>query len=321
MSSLDTPSLTIHMKRFSPADGAVRGKPVLLIPGYGMNSFILSYHPDGASLVSSLVARGLEVWTMDWKRKRRAKFDLGVIAREGVTAAVKHVLAETRADAHAIDLIGCSLGTTLLFSFLAHLPVEGPDALPIGSLVTLAGVVTWNSVHPLVRVLFASKRVIGAIPMRGTRALARAALPALATGAPGLLSLYVHAQTSNLSQPDLLVQTVEDPDSDLNREIAGWIRSRELMIGEVNVSSHLKSVTHPLLCVLGRQDGVVPATTARLVYEHVGSTDKTLLEVGDENYPVAHADLFIGRDAEARVFRPVGDFLLARGTRPGVSSS
>lgn len=316
--SIDTPSLTIHMRRFAPPESASpRGKPVLLIPGYGMNSFILSYHPDGASLVSSLVARGLEVWTMDWKRKRRAPFDLRVIATEGVAAAVKHVIENTAADKSAVDLVGCSLGTTLLFSFLAHQADEA-QPLPIGSIVTLAGVVTWGLVHPLVRVLFASKRVIGAIPMRGTRALARAALPALASGAPGLLSLYVHAQTSNLGQADLLVQTVEDPDSDLNRQIAGWIKNRELVLGSVNVSAHLKSVEYPLLCVLGRQDGVVPAGTARLVYEHVGSRDKTLLEVGDESYPVAHADLFIGRDSEARVFRPVADFLLAR---PGVSSS
>ena len=316
--SLDTPSLTVHMRRFAPPDSSPpRGKPVLLIPGYGMNSFILSYHPDGASLVSSLVARGLEVWTMDWKRKKPAPFDLGVIATEGVAAAVSHILENTAADKTAVDVIGCSLGTTLLFSFLAH---QGDETkpLPVGSLVTLGGVVTWGLVHPIVRVLFASKRVIGAIPMRGTRALARAALPALARGAPGLLSLYVHTKTSNLGQPDLLVQTVEDPDSDLNRQIAGWIKNRELVLGEVNVSAYMKSVQSPLLCILGRQDGVVPAATARLVYEHIGSHDKTLLEVGDESYPVAHADLFIGRDAEARVFRPVADFLLAR---PGVSSS
>ena len=309
--SLDTPSLTIHMRRFTP-EGSPRGKPVLLIPGYGMNSFILSYHPDGASLASSLVSRGLEVWTMDWKRKKGAPFDLGLIAREGVAAAVDHVLANTLANNTSIDLIGCSLGTTLLFSYLAQQSDESAQAR-IGSLVTLAGVVTWGTVHPLVRVMFASKRVIGAIPMRGTRALARAALPALASGAPGLLSLYVHAQTSNLSQPDLLVQTVEDPDSDLNREIAGWIKNRELVLATgSNVSAHMRTVASPLLCVLGRQDGVVQPGTARLVYEHVASQDKTLLEVGDETYPVAHADLFIGRDAEARVFRPVADFLLAR---------
>src|SRR5215217_590996 len=48
------------------ADRLVRGRsPVLIVPGYGMNSFIFSYHPRGPSLEAYLVEAGHEVWRAD----------------------------------------------------------------------------------------------------------------------------------------------------------------------------------------------------------------------------------------------------------------
>src|SRR5688572_25539339 len=39
--------------------------PVVIVPGYGMNSFIFSYHPRGLSLEAWLVREGFEVWRAD----------------------------------------------------------------------------------------------------------------------------------------------------------------------------------------------------------------------------------------------------------------
>ena len=40
-----------------------KGRPVLIVPGYGMNSFIFSFHPNGPSMVECLAARGLGLGT------------------------------------------------------------------------------------------------------------------------------------------------------------------------------------------------------------------------------------------------------------------
>ncbi len=58
--------------------------------------------------------------------------------------------------------------------------------------------------------------------------------------------------------------------------------------------------------------GIVPAETARFVLDHVGATDKQVLEVGTEATRLAHADMFISDHADSMVFGPIRDWILAR---------
>jgi alpha-beta hydrolase superfamily lysophospholipase len=148
--------------------------------------------------------------------------------------------------------------------------------------------------------------------MRGTRKLARAALPVIARVAPGMLSFYLNVESTDVSDADELVKTVEDPNPVMNRQIATWLVKRELTVRGVNVSRELPRMTLPFLCVIGLQDGIVPPATSRAIYEAIGSTDKEVLEVGTEAAPIAHADLFLARDAQALVFEPVARWLRAR---------
>jgi alpha-beta hydrolase superfamily lysophospholipase len=147
--------------------------------------------------------------------------------------------------------------------------------------------------------------------MRGTRRLARAALPVVTRVAPRLLSFYLNLESTDTSSPDGMVQTVEDPNPVMNREIARWLVKRELTVRGVNVSRELPRLKLPFLCVIGLQDGVVPPETSRAIYEAIGSTDKALVEVGDDATPMAHADLFLARRAQELVFEPIADWLLA----------
>ncbi|MBI3542965.1 MAG: hypothetical protein HY075_06810, partial [Deltaproteobacteria bacterium] len=106
-----------------------------------------------------------------------------------------------------------------------------------------------------------------------------------------------------------LVRTVENPNRHINREIAQWIRDRDLVIRGENVTEALAAVTNPLLCVLAKGDGIVPRATAAFAYGQVASSCKRLLEVGDDEIRLAHADLFISNEAHARVFAPIADWL------------
>lgn len=289
-------------------------RPVLLVPGYGMNSFVLGFHPTGRSLEASLAERGLEVWSVDLRGQGKSTrghvvdFTLGDLAVDDLGAALAFVAKETRTAATTVDLIGCSLGATLAF---AHLVLVAGASARVGCVVSLGGLVTWHRMHPLLRVAFASPWVAGNLRIAGTRQAARLALPTLARVAPGLLSLYINGRSTDLSRARELTNTVEDPVPSLNREIAEWVGRRELVVRGVNISLGLRAVQNPVLVVVGRQDGVVPEETARAVYDEVGAARRELLLVGTAEWPIAHADLFVANHAEARIFSPIADFLTA----------
>src|SRR5687768_8488912 len=90
-----------------------RLRPILIIPGYCMNTFILAYHPRGASLVEYLCSQGFEVFTANLRGQgdseraphgsRRIGFrELGLV---DLPAAIEHTLSQTEQD--RLHLIGC----------------------------------------------------------------------------------------------------------------------------------------------------------------------------------------------------------------------
>lgn len=303
----------LAMTRTPPAAGTTPAKrPVLIVPGYGMNSFIFGYHPGGPSLVECLAARGLEVWTVDLRGQGRSirakgtnKYGLAELAIDDLGAAIAHVVANSPLRAKTIDLIGCSLGTALAFAHVASVPTA-----PVHAIVSMAGLVTWKGAHPLVRVAFSSPRLVGLMRMRNTRQLVRFALPVVTKVAPSLLSVYVNHRSTDLSGYAKLVQTVEDPHPIINREIAQWIQRGDLVLRGVNVSQKLASLEHPFFCVVANDDGIVLPVTSRHTYDAIGSKVKRLLEVGDADQRIAHADLFLCHGAQERIFTPIADFLL-----------
>jgi pimeloyl-ACP methyl ester carboxylesterase len=312
----------LALRRVAPwGDAHARGarrRPVLIVPGYGMNSFIFGFHPHGLSLEAYLASEGLEVWSVDLRAQGKARktpgiardhdrYGLAELAIDDVGAAIDHVLARTATGAAELDLIGCSLGASLAFAHLACVP----DAR-VHTVVSMGGLVTWTDVPPLVRALFYSRRVAGSLRLKGTRTLAGFALPALGRWAPGLLSMYLHTQSTDITFASTMIQTVEDPNPHVNREIADWIARRDLVVRDVNVSRALAGMRYPFLCVVANQDGIVPPRTAGAPYDEIGSTDKVLLKVGDASHPIAHADLFVSTGAQEQIFAKIAAFLLAR---------
>jgi pimeloyl-ACP methyl ester carboxylesterase len=284
--------------------------PVLLVPGYGMNASIFGYHPSGESLCGVLVRHGHDVWTCDLRGQGEARtlapeardFGIAELALDDLPQAIDLVRSET--GSQTVSLIGCSLGAALVFSFIAH---HGDSK--VHAVATMAGLVTWRAVHPLIRTAFLSSRIVSRIPMRGVRELAGFALPALAYWAKPVLSAYLNPATTDLRDRTRLIETVEDPSFGLNREIARWLRKKDLIVRGVNVSQSLAVYTKPLCSLVALQDQIVPPETARHIFRSVGSKTKALIEVGTRDMPVAHADLFLGRGMQAQAFTPLAEFL------------
>lgn len=290
-------------------------RPLLVVPGYGMNSYIFGFHPKGPSLVETLAARGLEVWTIDFRGQGRSirgrgtnRYGLAELAVDDLGVAIAHVLANTATKHHGpakLDLVGCSLGTALSFAHVACVP----DA-PVYAIVSMAGLVTWRAAHPVVRLAFGSPRLASLMRMKNTRRLVRVGLPVVAKVAPSLLSIYLNTTSTDVSQAARMAQTVEDPHPVINREISEWMRRGDLIVRGVNVSRKLPELTHPFLCVVAAHDGIVLPETSRHTYDVIGSTTKKLLMVGDDDQPIAHADLFVCTGAQERVFAPIADFVM-----------
>ncbi|MBI5545209.1 MAG: alpha/beta fold hydrolase [Deltaproteobacteria bacterium] len=300
-------SQTWHPEQLRPAL-----RPVVIVPGYGMNSFIYSYHPTGVSLEGYLAEAGLEVWRADLRAQGRSMstgggddYALEDLALTDLGAALAAVLERTRTQTDRVDALGGSLGGTLV---LAHACLRPDNRL--ATLVCMGSPVRWEKVHPLVKLAFASPFLAGLVRLRGTRRIAEVALPFLARRTPWLLSVYMNPEITDVSAAREMVRTVEDPNRHVNRQIARWIRDRDLILEGINVSDGLARVTNPLLCVLALGDGIVPPATAAWPFHHVGSVAKRLVEVGSRTVAMAHADMFVSDQAHERVFQPIRDWLL-----------
>jgi pimeloyl-ACP methyl ester carboxylesterase len=286
---------------------------VLIVPGYGMNSFIFGFHPRGTSMERGLAEQGLEVWSVNMRRQGQSRPSRGsppppslrAFADVDLNALIDGVLARTRSTARSADLIGCSLGGSIAYAHLALRPDHR-----VGSVVAVGSPLRWEQIPTIFRVAFFSPGLVGHVRLAGTQPMARAVFPLLRF-APKAVSLYMNPANVDLSAASELTRTVDDPHPAVNADIARWFRSRDLIVRGVNVSDALGDVSVPLLVVAANRDGIVPDSAALSVVDRWGSSDVDVLRVGDEAEWYAHADLFIGNRAPELVFDPIAEWLRA----------
>lgn len=299
----------LRLKRtISPLHFDSTTSPLLIVPGYGMNSFIFGYHPQGTSMERCLAEGGYEVWSLDLRamgharplRRRPGTVTLRAYADVDIPAAVRRVADRTSTRGGGVVAIGCSLGGTILYGHLAL----RPQAHGIARVITMGAPLRWIEIHPLLRLLFGSPRIAGALRLSGTRRFARLVAPVLKR-TPSLLSMYMNSASIDMDHLPEMTRTVEDPKPHVNREISLWLRRGDLTFGDVNITEALARVDLPLLVVLSNRDGIVPESTALSVLDAWGGRDVEVLEVGDEEGWYAHANLFVADDAPERVFEPI----------------
>lgn len=297
----------LHLEQAWSSELRPNANPVVIIPGYGMNAFIFSFHPRGTTLQRSLVEAGFEVWSLNLRRQGRSRPannrsapgpSLAGYAAVDLTACIDSIVDRTRTAESTVHLLGCSLGGTIAYAHMAL--TENPK---VASVASVGSPLRWESAHPLLRAAFYSPRLIGKLKMKGTRRIARLALP-LISRTPKLLSPYMNAANVDIAAAGELVKTIEDPDSALNEEIARWVNRKDLILNGINVTDVLSGVEIPLLLVLANRDGIVPTDAADSARGAWGGRVDTL-NVGDERQWYSHADLFVGNDAPKHVFDPL----------------
>lgn len=303
----------LELKQCHPPKRVLKKRrPLCIIPGYGMNSFIFGYHPSGLSMESYFTREGFEVWSVNLRGQGGAKAldgesryglrDLGIT---DLSKAVQFIADNSRSEAGQVDLIGCSLGGTLSYIYTALVKKN-----LTGSIVGMGAPLRWEKVHPLLKMVFASPKLLGKIPIFGVRELLSKIYPQLLKSP--LVKIYLHPEMVDLADPERFLETIENPNRAINEEIARWMKTKDLTIAGKNLTEAFRKVKNPLLCVLANSDGVVPPLTALSSLEIAGSKVKDTLVVGTDDFHFSHADLFVSRHSHDMVFNPVAKWLKAQ---------
>ena len=292
--------------------GKPPGKPVIFVPGFGMNAFIFRFHPRGTSFMEHLLDAGLDPWSVDLRGQTTSKarplaspsISLADLAFVDLPAAFDEVARLTGYErAHAI---GCSLGGTLLYGYGGSVPDHRIDKL-----VTMGTPLRWTNPSLLVQAVARLMPMFGSIPVRGSRQMARLVLPVAAQLFPSVLSVYLNPKLTHTGEAvDQLVRTVEDPHPRVNRQLGRWILAKDLKLGSVDVTEALRSFTRPLFVVCGNADRIAPAETCLAAVGITGGPVDSLV-VGSEREQFAHADLFIADVCPDRVYTPICRWLQA----------
>src|SRR5690606_23502687 len=111
-----------------------------------------------------------------------------------------------------------------------------------------------------------------------------------------------------------LVRTVEDPCPRVNRDIARWVRDRDMVLRGVNVTRAMKQQRRPLMLVVGNRDGIVPSPVALSAQEAWGDREAVAVRrVGAEHIWYAHADLCVSDPAPQAVCAAMATWLEQQG--------
>lgn len=285
--------------------------PALFIPGYGMNSFIFNYHPNGKSLAQYVADKGFEVWMINFRQmgksrcydeKREENYSLLDIARYDLRYTIEFIKENSKAFRRDIHFLSCSLGASIGFIYFAFYGEKD-----IRSFTNLGGPLRWIKIHPFIRAAFISSTIMKNLKFKKSRELAKRFLP-LISKTP-LLSIYLHSEHIDMSKVEEFTQTVEDPNRFINAEISIWMKKRDLLYEGKNITEEFKKFTKPLLCVIANSDGIVPPETVRFPLTIASSRIKDELIVGNDEIRFAHADLYISSFAQGMFFRPFSEWL------------
>jgi polyhydroxyalkanoate synthase len=297
-----------------PASGIAKfATPIVIVPSLINRWYVLDLGP-GRSLIEWLVARGHEVYCIDWgtpgDEDRYLTWDdfaggyvgraLRIAARRGATG-----------DAH---LLGYCLGGTLAASYAAAFPDQVASLVALAAPIDFAqaGIMaTWTRT-PTFDVA-ALVEAFGNVPwqlMQASFQLLRPALPASKT-----MALLDRAWDDEFLETFLATErwgtdNVSFPGACYARYIDELYRGNALVAGTFHVSgraARLSSIACPVLAIAFADDHIVPRASAAPLVELVSSRDKQLVvQTG------GHVGAVVSRKASERLWPVMAEFWEAR---------
>lgn len=299
--------------------------PLLLVPALGIHCWTYDIMPN-RSMVRYLMARGYDVYLIDWGQPSQAdrNLDLDTYVNRWLPQAVAAVQA--RADSDQVNLVGYCMGGLLCLMYLgAH-----PQA-PVRALATIASPVNFHKSGP-----FGALFSLAAIPAMQAHDWFQLRLKPLdsklfhipanllsfgfkMTNPPGVVQSYM-GLLRNLGDRDYLTEymtmgqwfndMVDYPGAVVREVIEKMILANSLAHGRINIGGRpvaFAGVQQDLLALGGRDDRIVSLRSAREVLNVVGSASKHFKVV-----PGGHAGAFAGSQAPRHCWRAIADWLAER---------
>ena len=301
-----TPSLAQTPRDIFPLEGGAKlyrfggtktsGKPLLLVPSLINRWYVLDLR-EGASLVEALVGAGIDVWCLDWgipePEDRYLDWE-AILARLG--RAVRRVKRETAADKLAV--LGYCMGGTLTTIYAAQHPQD------FAALITLAAPIDFQrggQLRCMVEPQWFDANAIadagnvnpiqmqaGFVALRPTLDFGKVmSIPDLVTDQK--------ARDAYLALDEWASDNIPFPGEAYRRYIREMYQDNQLAEGTHRVAGkpvHLSAITCPTLVITASRDAICPPAAATALLDHVGASDKEVLEV-----PGGHVGAVVGSRA------------------------
>lgn len=299
--------------------------PLLLVPALGIHSWTFDIMPS-RSMVRYLMARGHDVYLIDWGSPSKSERDLSLSSYvnhwmpQAVAAVCKH------AGSKQINLVGYCMGGLLSLMYLG-----GHKDAPVKSIATIASPVNFHKGGTLGNLgSIISRPALKASewfrfrldPMDSRLFHIPGRLVSLGfklTNPPGVVTAYLDLVrhitdrdyvTEHMTMGQWFNDMVDYPGATVREVIAKMVIGNNMAKGEIQVGKYqvrFGDIHQDLLALAGKTDNICTLAAAKDVLQLVSSEEKRF-----EVVPGGHAGVFAGSRAPANTWRIIADWLEVR---------
>jgi polyhydroxyalkanoate synthase len=292
-----------------------RRTPVLFVPNLGISRPAIFDLQPGASFIEYMAGQGVDFFLLDWGVY--GEEDNGLTVDECVTRLLPRVARAVleASGASEMAIIGYCMGAPLSVSFVAQHP-----EVPVRAYVNMAGPIDFSQAGLFARWLdkrfYDVDRVVdtvGAIPADWVRLGFKLLRPTMDVSTA--LNLWWNLDNDKYVAGYQALsrwanEYVPFPAEFFRQWVRDFYQDNRLVGGTLTLGGErvdLRRVRCPIMVIGAAEDYIAPAPCVKALLDHVGSEDKTYLEL-----PGGHISLIAGRTASRHCWPKVDGWLAER---------